>query len=34
LLMNEQSKQQEVWLHKKVMQTKKPILKVKKPVKL
>jgi GntR family transcriptional repressor for pyruvate dehydrogenase complex len=34
LLMNEQSKQQEVWLHKRVMQTKKPILKVKKPVKL
>jgi len=34
LLMNKQSKQQEVWLHKKVMQTKKPILKVKKPVKL
>lgn len=30
LLISEQTKQQEVWLHKRVMQTKKPILKVKK----
>lgn len=34
LLMIEHTKQQEVWLHTKVMQTKKPILKVKKRVKL
>lgn len=34
LLMNEQSKQQEIWLQKKMMQTKEPILKRKRRVKL
>jgi GntR family transcriptional regulator, transcriptional repressor for pyruvate dehydrogenase complex len=34
LLMNEQSKQQEIWLQKKMMQTKEPILKGKRRLKL
>jgi GntR family transcriptional repressor for pyruvate dehydrogenase complex len=34
LLMNEQSKQQEIWLQKKMMQTKEPILKRKRRLKL